>query len=316
MKLKRLIAIIGITLIVVPLLWWKTGTQAVNPNNKKEIIFVVQPGSSVRTIAKKLKDQDLIKDELIFLLLVKKENLDKKIQSGDFKLSQSMTPIQIAKTLIQSPLDIWITIPEGKRAEEIAEILEQHLPKYNPSWKQALIKNEGYLFPDTYLIPKEATIDDIIAIMKKNFDEKYASIDTSNINLSQKEIVIIASLIEREVRDPQDLRLVSSVIHNRLAISMALQVDATIQYAKGKQNGKWWPPVTVAEYSSVISPYNTYLYPGLPPGPICNPGLAALQAAANPADTEYLYYITDKNGINRYARTNDQHNENIKKYGL
>lgn len=316
MKVVRLVAIIGFILIIVALLWWTNGTKAINPNNKKEVIFVVQPGSNVRTIAKKLKDQGLLKNELIFLLLVKKENLERKIQAGDFKLSPSMTPLQIAKTLTQNPLDIWITVPEGKRAEEIAEILELHFPQYNFSWKQALIQHEGYLFPDTYLIPREATVEDIIAIMRKNFDDKYRSINTINTSLSREKIVIIASLIEREARHPQDLRLVSSVIHNRLAIGMALQVDATIQYAKGKQNGKWWSPITVADYTSVISPYNTYLHPGLPPGPISNPGLAALQAAANPANTDYLYYITDKNGINRYARTNDQHNENIKKYGL
>lgn len=316
MKFVRFVAIIGFIVIIVGLLWWTNGTKAINPNNKKEIIFVVQPGSSVKTIARKLKDQNLLRSELIFLLLVKKENLDRKIQSGDFKLSQSMTPLQIAKTLTQNPLDIWITIPEGKRAEEIAEIFEQHLPKYNPSWRQILIKHEGYLFPDTYLIPREATVEDIVAIMQKNFDEKYASLNTINIDLPREKIVIIASLIEREARHTQDLPLVSSVIHNRLAIGMPLQIDATVQYAKGQQNGKWWSPITVADYTAVISPYNTYLHPGLPPGPISNPGLAALQAAANPADTEYLYYITDKNGINRYARNNAEHNENIKKYGL
>jgi UPF0755 protein len=105
-------------------------------------------------------------------------------------------------------------------------------------------------------------------------------------------------------------------MYNRLEIDMALQIDATIQYVKGNIGGNWWTPVTLAEYQSVRSPYNTYLQPGLPPGPIANPGVESLEAAANPASSDFLYYISDESCTNRYAKTYEQHQANIERYGL
>lgn len=296
-------------------LWWQNGLSAVNPNSTAAKIFVVAKGSSVQQIAESLKEEQLIKNPTIFSFYIKQQNLDAKLQAGSFRLSPAMSVSQIAKMMTTGTLDIWITIPEGKRAEEIADMLSEVMPTYDESWRNALIAEEGYLFPDTYLIPREATVEQVIAIMRNNFDTKFAGI-TNNTTLDQSDLVILASMIERETRHDEDRPIVSSVMHNRLDINMALQIDATIQYAKGKTGDKWWVPVTREEYVSVKSPYNTYLSPGLPPGPIANPGLKSLEAAANPDDTPYLYYITDKTGVNRYARTHDEHNANINRYGL
>ena len=315
MKRLAIAFIILFLLFLSSVMFWKIGTSPVNPGNETPKIFVIEKGEGVKPIAKNLKDQGLIKNQVIFFLLTKRLGLDKRIEAGDYRLYPSMNAYEIAEELTHGTLDVWVTIPEGKRAEEIAEILEKNIPTYKDGWIDLLSQNEGYLFPDTYLVPKDADIDFIVDMMTGNFERKYDTLKVSD-NLSKDEVVILASLIEREARHAQDRPLISGVLQNRLNEGMALQVDATIQYAKGDAKEGWWTPVTQNEYRSVVSDYNTYLYPGLPPGPIANPGLESLKAAINPSETDYLYYLTDKDGINRYAETLSEHNENIKKYGL
>jgi len=296
--------------------WWKNGSQAKDPKSKEEKIFVVQKGQGIKEIAKNLKNEDLIKDPTVFFILVKTLGLDQDIQAGDFRLSPSWNAEKIAKELTHGTLDVWVTIQEGKRAEEIAQILKEKIPSFDESWNNLLVANEGYLFPDTYLIPRTADINLIISIMRNNFDKKFISI-SKETSISQKEAVIIASLIEREAKLPEDRPLVASVIFNRLEISMPLQIDATIQYALGEEtDGKWWKKNLTKDDLQINSPYNTYRNTGLPPGPISNPGLDVLRAVLNPAKTNYLYYISDKLGKNHYAKTLEEHNANIKKYGL
>ena len=259
------------------------------------------------------------KNPVAFFLLIKKLGFDKKIEAGAFRLNPSMTAQEIAENLTHGRLDIWVTIPEGKRAKEIAEILESNIPSYKPFWKDVLAEKEGYLFPDTYLIPKDADIEIIVGLMVNNFEKKYESLSASNENqLSKNDIVIIASLVERETKFPQDRPLVASVIHNRLKIGMKLDIDATVQYALGFQEDQksWWKKNLTLEDLKINSPYNTYLNPGLPPVPIANPGLAALEATLRPADTEYFYYVSDKTGRNHYAKTLAEHQINIEKYAV
>lgn len=315
---KLSILIIGIITVTAIYLWWENGLSAANPTNKTEVVFVIQKGEDVRVIANSLKQKNLIKDPVVFFLLVKKMGLDNKIQAGDFRISPSMTAFEIAQTLTHGTIDIWITIPEGKRAEEIADILKAKLATYQPSWRKVLANNEGYLFPDTYLIPKDADIDTIISIMKNNFENKYISLGVSKNNLSRSDIVTIASLVEREAKLDIDRPLVTSVILNRLKIGMKLDIDATIQYLLGYQNNeqRWWKKNLTIEDLKINSPYNTYRNPGLPPTPIANPGLATLKAVIQPAETDYLYYISDNTGKNHYAKTIEEHNANIKKFGL
>ncbi len=316
-KVSVLFGIIFVFFIFI-FFWWQNGNQPVNKNDASQQIFIVQKGSGIREIANKLKQENLIRDTVVFFLIVKKEGLDNKIQAGDFRLSPSMPAFAIAENLTHGTLDVWITVPEGKRAEEITDILKEKLQTYDPSWRTTLIKNEGYLFPDTYLIPKNADIDLIVGIMKGNFDKQFAQIQRQNTKLTKDEIVTIASLVEREAKHDVDRPLVASVITNRFEIGMKLDIDATIQYALGYQPKEktWWKKGLTRDDIDLTSPYNTYRVAGLPPTPIANPGLAALKAAANPAKTDYMYYITDKQGINRYGKTIQEHNMNISKYGL
>ncbi len=316
-KLIILFLLLGV-IFLSGLIWWKKGISAKDPRNTQTFLFVIPPKSSVREISNSLKREDLINDPVVFFLLVKKLGLDGKIQAGDFRLSQSMNAYDIATTLTHGTLDIWITVPEGKRAGEIADILKEKIPSFDEPWKNTLFQNEGYLFPDTYLVPKDASIELIVSQMKANFEEKFAQLDTSNTRLSKQDIVTIASLIEREAKFANDRPLVASVIVNRLQLGMPLQIDATIQYALGYQKDEkmWWKKNLTNDDLKLNSLYNTYLHQGLPPTPISNPGLEVLKAVVNPAKTNYLYYISDKNGKNHYAKTLEEHNENIKKYGL
>lgn len=317
--MKKL-SILLILLIVIStglFLWWKNGINPVSPKDSSSKIFVIAKGEGMREIANRLKKNGLIRDPVVFFLLTKKTGYDKKIQAGDFRLNPSMSAYEIAEALTHGTLDIWVTIPEGLRALEIADIFEKELPTYNPEWKKILVDNEGYLFPDTYLIPKDANINTILSLMKGNFERKYEKLDTSKVNFTKNEIVTIASIIEREARFPNDRPLVASVIINRLKIGMKLDIDATVQYALGSgENKNRWKKNLTFEDLRINSPYNTYQNAGLPPTPISNPGLEVLKATVNPAKTNYLYYISDKDGHLHFAKTLEEQNANIKKYGL
>lgn len=315
--MKKLGIIFLLTFLIIGsfLIWFKNGTAPVNQGSDEKKIFVVTEGAGLRAIANNLKGDGLIKDTVAFFILVKQLDLDRKIQAGDFLLSPSMNAEQIANALTQSSRDIWITIPEGKRADEIADILQIKIPTYDDLWRAKLNQNEGYLFPDTYRIAKDTTIDQIITQLRNTFDQKYKTVKTSP-KLSQEETVIIASLIEREARHEEDRALVSSVIHNRLDLGMKLDLDATIQYALGYQplEKTWWKRHLSFDDLVLNSQYNTYRVAGLPPTPIANPGVKSLEAAANPANTNYLYYLSDSNGVNHYSKTLEEQEKNKEKY--
>ncbi len=319
--MKRIIAVVILILVfvIISIFWWQNGILPVNSQNNTPKIFVVKNGQGVREIANNLKQEGLIRDPVVFFLITRKGDLDKKIQAGDFRLNPSMNAYEVAVSLTHGTLDIWVTVPEGYRAEEIADILAEKIPNYDKNWRQVLNQNEGYLFPDTYLIPRDADINTIISIFKNNFQTKYDSVKSIKTNnLSDTQTLVLASLVEREAMLEEDRSLVASVIYNRLSIGMKLDIDATLQYALGYQEDdkRWWKKGLTNEDKKINSLYNTYTNPSLPPRPISNPGLSAISAALNPAQTDYLYYITDQNGKNRYATNLEGHNANIEKYGL
>ena len=292
--------------------YWTVGNQASNPNARSTKIFVIQKGTSVREIGNSLKREGLIKDPVVFFVYIKLYGQDRKIQAGDYRLSSSMTLRGIVDELNHGTLDRWVTLPEGIRAEEIADILRENIPSYNDLWRESLNNNEGYLFPDTYLIPKDADVDLVISIMRNNFASKIKDLSILDADQKLTRAIIIASLIEREAITDEEKPLISGVINNRLRRGMALDIDATIQYIKGRE-GAWWPQITTDDYKSVDSLYNTYLNPGLPPGPIANPGIEAIRAALNPQEHSYYFYIHAAGKIYP-ARTVGEHQSNIKKY--
>lgn len=305
-SLKRLLLAIGLALLlaIIAISWWKISISSVNPKNTSSQSFIIAKGDGVREIARKLKDAGLVRDQVAFFILIKKLNIERNIQAGSFKLSPAMSAYDVALKLTRGTEDVWVTIPEGWRSEEILEYLAtQGFNTKDVDWRA----DEGKLFPDTYLIPKESSASAIHDLLRRTFDAKTAGLKID------RQTLILASLVEREAKFAADRPLVASVLLNRLNIGMKLDVDATVQYTLGKP-GNWWPKDLTLDDLKIKSPYNTYLNAGLPPSPIANPGLSVINAVISAPRTDYLYYVSDKTGHLHFASTLDAHNANVAKY--
>jgi UPF0755 protein len=271
-----------------------------------------------------LENKELIRSQLIFKILARIEGIDTELQAGDFRLSQAMTPKEILLQLSHGSLDIWITIPEGKRREQIAGIIDEAFENAERDFAEQefldkTATREGFLFPDTYLVPKDARIDTIIAIMEQNFNEKFKDLKLQTY-LTKEQSVVLASLIEREAKFEKDRYKIAGVLIKRLKNGWPLQVDDMIQNAKASRNCgnnldcNWWPAILANADLKMDSPYNTYKQKGLPPAAICNPGLSSIKAAINPEDNDYWYYLSEPSGVTHYSKTLEEHNQNINKY--
>lgn len=298
--------------------------QPVNPSANPEdtVNFVIPRGRAISQIGADLVEKDLIYSRYAFQYAVWKNQLQNKIQAGTFELSPSMDVFTIAQTLTEGTNDQWVTIKEGWRAAEIGEYLAQQLSEFStqdPEFQTECLDKEGFLFPETYLVPKTFTTKQMCTLLQQQYGKVFTLEKRNQVaertGLSDLEAVTLASIVEREARDPEQMRHVAGILLNRLEIGMALQVDATLQYAKGydEQAKIWWAPPTSAD-KQIDSPYNTYLNPGLPPGPISNPGADALNAVANPIDSENLYYLHSPDGKMYYAATYEEHQQNIARY--
>ncbi|HPS40694.1 MAG TPA: endolytic transglycosylase MltG [Candidatus Woesebacteria bacterium] len=294
--------------------------QAKSNASQETVRFVIPKGQALSVIATRLQEENLIKNKWAFRFAVYKNNLANKIQAGSFELSASMDTWQIANALTVGTDDVWITLPEGWRREEIAESLsKQGLSSFDQTEFLNLSKGlEGQLFPDTYLVPREITSEALLSLFKNTFASKVTSPlseELSKSKLSLNEILTLASLVQRESGNDEEMPLVAQVLFNRLDLEMPLQVDATLQYVKGfnKAENSWWS-TPLGEDKELNSLYNTYQHSGLPPGPICNPGLAAIKAVLNPTPTQALYYLHDSAGKIHLANTLETHNSNVNKY--
>lgn len=316
-----LIVILG-TLFFGARFYWDSQLTAPDPKNNQTKVFVIAPGEGTASIVGKLEKEGLIKSAWAFNLYLRNSGQAEKIQAGDFKLSASMSAGEIIKGLTTGRVDKWVTFLEGWRVEEMAKKLNGELGIKNEEFLK--VAEEGYMFPDTYLFNPDVTASDVAATMRANFDQKYTSALQSkvkNMGLSPSEGVILASIVEREGRSDEVRKSIAGILLKRFKIGMALNADATIQYAlvkKGSFNPPadgWWKRHLTRDDLKIDSPYNTYLHAGFPPAPIANPSLSSLQAVAN-ADpsTPYLYYYHDSQGRSHYGKTLDEHNDNVARY--
>lgn len=313
----------GVFLLVVLLilggafLWWIDATRAIDPRDQVPVKFTVNKGDGVRAIAANLDSEKLIRSPTAFFLLVKYLAIEHDLQAGDFRLNRTMDTASIAKELTHGFIDVWVTTLEGWRVEEIANRLAKDIDL--PETEFLKVAREGYMFPDTYLIPPDATSGALAKIFTDTFNTKVnAKIreDAKKISLSFEEIITLASIVEREGKTSDDRPLIAGILVKRLEADWPLQVDATLQYALGYQASEksWWKKYLLEDDRKVNSPYNTYLHTGLPPAPICNPGLAAITAVVYPQASDYWYYIHDESGQVHYAKTVEEHNANVAKY--
>ena len=316
-KLLLPIIILLIILFFVVRGFWNSQLSPVS-TDQTAIIFVVDKGEGFSKVTDDLKKAKLIKSSLAFMILGKQSGLDSKVLAGTFRLSPSFSARDILKVLSSQPLDNWVTLIEGWRVEEMAAKLSSELGVSSSEFLK--IAKEGYMFPDTYLFPKDYSVSQIVEKLQNTFDQKYSDELKSKIKklgLTEKEGVILASIVEREARSDKAREDVASILLKRLKIGMGLNTDANIQYILGYQPSEktWWKRHLTRDDLKTPSPYNTYLHSGLPPTPICNPSLASLTAVANAdSSTPYLYYIHDSKGVPHYGKTLEEHNQNVANY--
>ena len=332
---------------------WTTVTdifQPVTTGQGKTIALVIQSGESTLQIADDLQAKGLIRNALAFRVWSRIKGLDTHLQAGAYNLNTSMTIDAIISQLLNAQPDYQVvSIPEGWRIEQMAQRLgaagllkfrAQDFLKYtkNPAQfpdagKYPVLKSipqganmEGLLFPDTYLIPVNATAQDVVNMMLTESTDKiqqnHLDVVAKQHRLSLYQMVILASIIEREVIFDADRSLVASVYWNRIyrpnnETLGFLDADPTVQYARDSQPGTtaFWKPLQDAGRNiDATSAWNTYTHKGLPPTPICSPGLASMEAAASPASTPYYFFLSKRDGHNVYAKTQAEFNMDVQKY--
>lgn len=295
-------------------------------SNEQAIEIVIPQGSSVTAIATQLIESHLVVHPTFFKWFVWFAHADNKLQAGTFSFVPNTSIASIVLTLINSSLnEIQVTIPEGFTNNQIKLKFIEVFPKFDQSDWDIQTKNlEGYLFPDTYRFAKDETVKNIVGKMQLtlerrlienqiNFNDcpKYDSSMgyVSPFRCSMKDTIILASIIEKEVKSPEDMKRVVGVLLNRLSIGMALQVDSTLTYVTQKTSAQ----LTANDLKNT-SPYNTYAHKGLPPTPISNPGMNAILAVFHPTKSNDLYFLTKPDGTAVFARTHDEHVRNKEKY--
>lgn len=280
------------------------------PGSGKDFVDItVVEGATAHSVADQLRESDLVLSNIPFLAWIKLRRADQKIAIGRYRFSRGRSAYWIVDDLIQGrTLKAKLIIPEGFSSWQIAERLED-LEICRANEFKTVVKEkslEGYLFPATYDMDFGLSAEAVARKLKAQFESQWpAEFDTraKEIGFSKKDTVTFASIIEREVRVRDELAVVSSVYHNRLRIGMRLEADPTVQFAMGY----WKSRLLNRDYKETKSPYNTYLNKGLPPGPICNPGLDALRAALWPASTEFLYFVAQDDGRHNFSKTYREH---------
>jgi len=299
------------------------------------VVFVIQPGETAVGVASRLEEEGLVSDGELFRRYLQYHGLDADIEAGEFTLRQTMTIPEIARALQQGLMpEQVVTIQEGLRLEQVAALVAEQtdIPQSEfaalatTGWRElgfdfsfladipADATLEGFLFPDTYRLSEEATAVDLLTRMLETFDARAPSevrAAAANRGLDGYELIILASIVEREALLDDERPIIAGVYHNRLDSGWFLNACPTVQYALGVR-GDWWPSFTL-EATDTDSPYNTYRNLGLPPGPICSPGQASIRAAAYPSDTEYFFFLADctkDDGSHLFAVTEEEHNSN------
>jgi len=282
-----ILIILALVLPVANIIYWsKAG---------KEISLTIKQGEGTREIAQKLKEAGAINSSLVFSAYIYLRHMI--LQGGYYKITPQMNMATIARLIHEGKIEQYvITVPEGWRVTQIDDLLSEKKIISKGSFTKIAASKEGYLFPDTYRFPLDATANMIFDAMLENFNKKTKGLTITKQNL------IIASIVEREAKTDAERPRIAAVYLNRLKIGMRLEADPTIQYGKGN-----WLPITKSDYKNFQSPYNTYLVDGLPPTPICNPGLKSIEATLNPEKNDYLFFFHKTNGEAVFSKTYQEH---------
>jgi UPF0755 protein len=294
-----------------------------------EQFVTIEPGSATRTIGQRLIAAGVVRDELTFRAAVWRTGRARQLQAGEFRFDRPMAPVEVIEKIARGEVvQRRITFPEGLTVREMARVYEQQKFGTAAAFLQAAqdpaaIRDldpdaadlEGYLFPETYTMPRDATAATLVGSMVARFRQLVTpemQRAAHTLGLTLRQAVTLASLVEKETAVAAERPLVAAVYLNRLKIGMGMQADPTVIYAlqrAGRYDGN-----LRRDDLQFDSPYNTYRYAGLPPGPIAAPGLASLQAAVAPANVDYLYFVSRNDGSHVFARTLDEHNDNVHRF--
>jgi UPF0755 protein len=297
--------------------------------------IVVRPGDGADQIAQRLEEGGLISDAEHFRILTRIMGVQSQLQAGEYSFERNLSlPDIIARLNSGITSSLVVTIPEGLRAEEIATILERNgvttrdefLAALKEPYDIKLLKGqntpsiEGFLFPATYGFSPNMSGREVVQKFLENFDKQVApATANATSGLSIRDAVVLASIVEREAVVPEERPQIAAVYMNRLRQQMLLQADPTVQYALAasptsiQRFGYWKRELTEADLK-FDSPFNTYVYRGLPPGPIANPGLASIAAALRPAQSNYLFFVAREDGSHVFAETFDEHTRNVNRF--
>jgi UPF0755 protein len=294
--------------------------------DERDVSIVIPKGASFSLIAINLQNAGVIRDARGFSFLASLKGAYRRVKAGEYIFNTSMRPLNVLNKLLNGETKRYkITIPEGRNIREIAALLDRAgFVEKGEFVSKALDKGlaasmgvdgdtfEGYLFPDTYYLAKWMSAEEVIGKMVGRFREVYTedvAKKAAELGLSQREVVTLASIIEKETGDPKERRPISAVFHNRLKRGMPLQSDPTVIYGISDFDGN-----LTKRHLRTRTSYNTYLFYGLPPGPIANPGEASIEAAVNPAKGGYLYFVSKNNGTHYFSKNLKDHNRAVSVY--
>ncbi|MCF8067834.1 MAG: endolytic transglycosylase MltG [Desulfobacterales bacterium] len=332
-KLLLILTIIAILSVAILFTFYigllRYAEQPTDSHSENHIVFIVPPGSGFNTVAKELLDKKLIHSPVKFRYYAWVKGYEKRLKAGEYLLSAVMTPRMILDHLSSGKVMLYrVTIPEGYNINQVSRRFANSGLDLDTSTLLAAFSDpdlinhfgikassfEGYLFPDTYFFPKGTSIKNIIGMMVSHFNTQFSpewKVRAKELNLTVHEVVTLASIIEKETGAAEERPIISSVFHNRLKRKMRLETDPSVIYGIKDFDGN-----ITRKHLKTLTPYNTYMIKGLPPGPIASPGAAALEAALYPAETNFLYFVSKKDGTHHFSTNYSSHIQAVKKYQL
>lgn len=272
----------------------------------------VEAGSSLRSIGAVLKEEGVIRSVALFNLYALLGGVAERLRAGSYVFPEPLTALGVVQALASGSLgtdSVRITVFEGMNIRDIDRVVTNALPNIPAGTFAGLADGyEGYLFPDTYYIPETFTAEELVNLMLETYVDRIAPLrdEIRRSGRTEYEILTMASILEREGNARENMEIIAGILWKRIDIDMHLQVDATLMYVTGRGSAG----LTRADLADENNPYNTYVYKGLPPTPISNPGLRAIRAALRPQQTPYLFYLTGRDGVFYYGRTGEEHLEN------
>ncbi len=326
---KRTLVLVLSSLLVLVVAWATYAMWAYKGYSGSHVIVVVPQGAGAHSVAGALHEVGVIRSRTFFNLLLRVSGSTAALHAGEYRFEGLLTPMAVHRILVAGDVLLHrVTVPEGLRAEQIFDLLVSRglgtREGFERAWRRVdLLQGldeeagdlEGYLYPDTYHVPRFLPEEEILQEMVKRFVAKFGERERRRaraMGLTVRQVITLASMVERETSLPDERSLISAVFQNRLRRGMMLQCDPTVIYAL-QRSGRYEGRLT-RKGLRFDSPYNTYLHRGLPPGPIASPGMESIQATLHPADSDYLYFVSMNTGRHHFSRSLDEHTRAVSRY--